>query len=337
MKVLIFVMLLMTGCHLGKQKMKEKNRNIISSSLVVADSLLIYATWSNEVIIENVKSQKILFTKKTISICYAQPTLIGKRLYFPIADSVFTCVDITTSKTVWNTPIGGRCSEFHVIDNSIIANAKSYGLIGFDSETGKIKFELPYKYGTACAIPDLSPYRMSFDKKAFYVCDWQCANVSAYSISDGENLWKKATDLSDSNIKYVDGVLFWGRNKFYKGGQIVLLDPQNGSVLYEEQAKFEENFNPIVYAHKVYYYSYDGKLNEFDVEKRKNKVIYVFNDENDVSGNQMYLLNGSLYYSAQDNVYKLSLKDFTNTLVRSNNVKDIYGVYQRGNMVEFIY
>ncbi|WP_439698726.1 PQQ-binding-like beta-propeller repeat protein [Mucilaginibacter sp. AW1-7] len=335
MKSLILILLFMAGCGLKNQKMSDKNRNIISSSLTISGPLLTYSTWSNEIVVENLKLKKIVFTKKIISTCYAQPVLIENKLYFPIADSIFTCVDIVTSKTIWNTPLGGRCSEFHMIDNSIIANSKSYGLIGIDPKSGKIKFELRYKYGSGCTIPDLSPYRMTFDKKAFYVCDWQCKNLSAYNIEDGENLWQKTVDFSSGNIKYVDGVLFWGRNKFYKEGQITLIDPKNGSVLYEEQAKFEENFNPVVYAHKVYYYSYDGKLNEFDVKKRKNKVVYVFKAENDVSGNQMYLLNGCLYYSAQGNVYELSLKFFTNKLVRSNT-KDIYGVYPDKSRIEFI-
>lgn len=336
MKSLVFVFLFITGCSFKSPKTDDKNRDIISSSLTVTDSLLIYATWSNKIIVENIRSHKILFTKKAISTCYARPVLIGKKLYFPIADSIFTCVDIATSKTIWNTRLGGRCSDFHIIDHSIIADSKHYGLVGMDLDSGKIKFELRYKYGVGCTIPDLSPYRISFDKKAFYVCDWQCASVSAYHIADGKRLWQKVTDFSNSNVKYVDGVLFWGRNKIYKGGEILLLDPQNGSVLYQEQAKFEENFNPIVYDHRVYYYSYDGKLNEFDIKTRKNKVVYVFKPENDVSGSQMYLLNGSLYYSAQDNVYQLSLKDFSHKVVRSN-VKDIYGVYQDKDKIEFIF
>jgi len=336
MKLLVFLLLFIIGCGYKSEKTDEKDRNIISSSLTVTDSLLIYATWSNKIIVENIRSHKILFTKKTISICYARPVLIGKKLYFPIADSVFTCVDIATSKTIWNSRLGGRCSDFHIIDHSIIANSKSYGLVGMDLDSGKVKFELRYRYGVGCTIPDLSPYRISFDKKAFYVCDWQCASVSAYHIADGKRLWQKVTDFSNSNVKYVDGVLFWGRNKFYKGGEILLLDPTNGSVLYQGQAKFEANFNPIVYAHRVYYYSYDGKLNEFDVKTRKNKVVYVFKPENDVSGYQMYLLNGSLYYSAQDNVYQLNLKNFSHKVVKSD-VKDIYGVYQDKDKVEFIF
>jgi outer membrane protein assembly factor BamB len=333
--LLLFVIVFMVGCNLKSQDAQKQGRNIISSSLTITDSLLIYATWSNEVVVENFITNKRLFVKRVFNNCYAKPVLIQSKLYFPISDSVFTCIDMLSSKTIWNTSLGGRCSEFHLFNNSIIADSKHYGLIGIDANSGKIKFQLLYKYGTGCTIPDLSPYRISFDKEAFYVCDWHCNNISAFRIADGKALWKKNTSSSNSNVQFVDGLLFWGRNDFYKGGQITIISPKDGEILYGEPSKFEENFNPIIYNHKVYYYSYDSKLNELDLEKRKTRVVYVFNPKNDVSGNQMYLLNGHLYYNAQSNIYELDLNSFSNKIIQKD-VKDIYGVYQVKSKLEFV-
>ncbi|RYY37897.1 MAG: hypothetical protein EOP46_00905 [Sphingobacteriaceae bacterium] len=328
--LLVFVM----GCNQNNKD--EKGRNVIPGSLTVTDSLLIYSTWANEVIIENFKSKKVVFRESTTDKCYSRPLLIRGNIYFPKSDSIFTCVNTSTSKVIWNAALGGRCGEFYMAGNTIVANEKHYGIVGLDIATGKRKYELCYKYGDKCTLPDISPYRMSLNKNSFYVCDWQCNNVSAYDISTGQNLWNKKGEFSTGNIVWINNVMFWGRNEFYKGGHIALLDPENGKTVYEERADYEENFDPIIYNNKVYYYKYDGTLNEFNVQERKNKVVYKFNKNNDVSGHQMYLLNGKLYYSTQFKVYELNLSNFTNRVLK-NDVKDIYGVYQDKDKLELIY
>jgi len=333
--LLFFLLLLVSACRSAGRDYSCSNRKIISGTITFDLPYLTYATWDSTVVVENVKTKKKL-RFKTLDLCYAKPFLVKNRLYFPASNSSFWCINITSGKLVWKAKLGGKCSDFQVSGNNIIANSKNYGILGIDGVSGLQRFRLSYKYNKACLLPDLSPYRIKVGKSVFYICDWQCKSLSAYECTSGELMWDKSFNEGTGNIELVRDNIFYGRNQAYEDGEVMILD-LHGTIISKQAEAFEEKFLPIVKGDKVYYYSHDSKLHEMDVLTKKSKVIFVFDEINDVSGNQMFLMQNKLYYSAKNSVFCIDLSDFSLTKVSENLQCDVLSFYEMNDKVEFVH
>lgn len=331
--------MVMAGISCNSNKQVYHDRDIISGTLTVTDSLLIYATWHNSVRVEAVNTGRLLFNTKTADKCYSQPVLKGDSLFFPFADSLFVCRSVKTGQLIWKSALGGRCSRFYMSGKTILANSKDDGLVGISTVDGNRLFKLNYTYGGSCTLPDISPYRATYDKERFYVFDWQCKAITAVGAGDGKPDWVKlpADNIDAGNGTITSHGLFAGFNREYKSGKIMLLNPANRAVLYEEDCPFEQNFDPVLYNGKVYFYAYDKTLHEFDPGAKTDKVIFKFDEENDVSGHQMFLHKGIFYFNgANSSVYALDARNFK-IKVMAQNVKAIYGVAEISGRLTFIY
>jgi len=125
----------------------------------------------------------------------------------------------------------------------------------------------------------------------------------------------------------------------YKGGKIFLLNSETGDILFEQDSKFQVRFTPIQYNDNIYFYSYDNKLNKFDVEKRNNSVIFSFDNTNCPGGDQMFLLENDLYYSTGNPMFIYRFNLTNNELEKMQQaIKSVYGVYKTSNnKVEFVH
>ncbi len=335
-KYLIFSsLLLILACKGRGEKHDATERNIISGTFSFRDSMLIYATWDSTVVVENLASKKkSLF--KTKNLCYAKPILAGDKLLFPVSDSEFNCVDIFSRKLLWKAKLGGRCSSFTYANGCIIANTKHNGITGLDSENGDLRFLLPYQYDESCLLPDLSPYPILVDRDIFYICNWQCKSLSAFNMLTGVPIWSKQFGNGLGNFVLANDVIFYGRNDGYKTGGVMLIDASTATVLCRNIELFEERVLPLMYKNRIYYYTYDSKLREMDLSTKQSRVVFSFNDSNNVSGSQMFLYHGKLYYSKNGSVYSIDLKDFRISKILTNS-KDILGGFGWGGKISFAF
>ncbi len=339
MKLLKYILIAILISCKGPTASSYKDRNMIAGSLTKTDSLLIYATWDSYIVIENILTDRKLHEIKIQDNCFAKPLLKDNKLYFPTSNKQFSCYDLTTKKIIWNCEIRGTCMLFKLLKNRLIINEKDYGISALNILSGKKEFELNYIYNEKCSIPDLSPYYIVCNEDNFYVCNWQCKTITAFDGLTGKEVWNKSFGSAVSNAVVINNYIFMGFDNMYKGGKIYLLDSKTGNILFEQGNKFQVRFNPIQYKNDIYFYSYDNKLNKFDVSNKSNKVIYSFDNTNSPGGDQMFLLDNYLYYSAGDPmfIYRFNLNNNTLDKIQEAD-KSIYGVYKKAdNKIEFIY
>lgn len=337
MKFIKYLLIILLSCQESKANSYE-DRNMIAGTLSITDLYLIYSTWDSYIVVENKLDNKLLYKIKIKDKCYAKPMIKGDNLYFPISDKQFSNYNLKTKKIDWTCEIGGICRSFNLLNDVFIVNEKNYGISGIDIFTGKKTFELGYVYNDKCSIPDLSPYYITSNDKYFYVCNWLCKTITAFD-STGKEIWSKIFGSAVSNAVAVKNYIFLGIDNKYEGGKIFLLNSETGDILFEQDNKFQVRFNPIQYNDNIYFYSYDNKLNKFDVNKRNNRVIFSFDNTNSPGGDQMFLLENDLYYSAGNPmfIYRFSLMN-DELEKKQPAVKSMYGVFKTSdNKVEFVY
>jgi len=316
-----------------------RDRNIIAGSITKTDLFLIYATWDSLIVVEDIGTGEILHNIKIQNNCYARPLLHNNKLYFPWSDSDFSCYDLALRQIIWNRKIGGACRSFELCKQILVINEKDYGISGIDMSSGDKKYELKYTYDVTCSIPDLSPYYIVCNQNYFYVCNWICKTITAFDGVTGKEIWNKTFGSAVSNAISVNNYIFLGIDNSYQEGKIYLLDSKTGKILFEQNNKFQVRFNPILSHNKIYFYSYDNKLNRFNVTDKTNEVVFNFNDGNNPGGGQMYLLDNYLYYSAGDPMFIYRFDINNNKLEKVKKAeKSLYEVYT-GNKkkIEFIY
>lgn len=331
--LLIGFLVLASSCT---QKAANESKNIVSSSVTIKGNILIYSTWDKKIVVEDIAQSKILYNKALVDICYPKPILKKEYLYFPLSNEKFVCVNIKTNKLTWELSLPGRCNGIYMINNIILMDIKHHGIVGCNLNNGKLLYEILYHYNKECAIPDLSLYRISFDSNNFYLNNWQCNTLSSFNSSTGKQNWTKNFGDGQSNTAFSTNGLFLGINRVYQGGEIYLIDSVSGNVLFKRESLFEQNFNPIFRKNKVYYYTYDAKMHAFDVLAKRDSIIFHFEESQDVSGNQMFLVNDNLYYNREKEIYALNLNSYVLKIV-GHTEKDICGVALNHGSIKFIY
>ncbi len=336
MKILKYLLIILISCQDSKIS-SYKDRNMIAGTLNITDLYLIYSTWDSYIVVENKLDNQLLHKIKINDNCYAKPLINRGKLYFPMSDKQFSSYDLKTKKIDWTCEIKGVCRSFKLLNDMFIVNEKNYGISGINILTGKRTFESQYVYDENCSIPDLSPYYITFNDKYFYVCNWLCKTITAFD-STGKQIWSKTFGSAVSNAIAVKDYVFLGGDNMYEGGKIFLLNSETGDILFEQNNKFQVRFNPIYYNNNIYFYSYDNKLNRFDVRNKINEVVFNFDDTNNPGVDQMFLLDNNLYYSAGNPMFIYRFNLINHKLEKLKEAKkSLYGVYETNNKVEFIY
>lgn len=337
--IVIVICVLVSCTEKNKKLVQKSNRDIVYFSL--NDSLLTYSTYdTKEVIVENIYNKKIIFKKKLFDICYIKPVLKKNRLYFPNSDYEFLCLNFKQNKILWKIETKDRVSNAQFInDDILILNINNYGFIAINSRNGKRIYDVKYEYSDNCSNPDVSPYPIVSDTLNFYLSHWMCNAVSVYRISNGKEVWNKKLNKGTAVSVIVGDFLFVGMNNFYKSGNIYLLHRKTGDIVYETDSDFEDRMVPLLKDHKIYYYTFDAKLNEFDVDKRKTKVIYEFNTENDTNGTNMYLLDDYIYFQDRNYILnRFNLNTYKKEIIGEYRERFVSGVYKnRFGKVQFLY
>lgn len=341
-RILIFFLLLFS-CKKANHYDGD-NRYALVANINSKDNLLAYSyTKDNSYAIklEDLRTNKTIYTKKISNACFTEPKTHHGKLYFPESDHLFTCVDYKTGKISWKLPTPGRIREFKIVNNQvIIASIDGYGIIAVHADTGKILYELPLHSDNSCQV-DFAPRPIVFDETYFYVTNFNCALISAYQISSGKKVWSKTESVSAlSNFTVVGKYIFLGydmHNNHNVSGEIMLLEAYTGKLLYRQHALFDIFIDPVQYGNKVYYHTYDCRLQEFDVENKKERTLFKFGESNDFGGNQIYRQDHFLFLQdLQYNIIKIDLHSLRKETY-DQGTKGMLGVYKLNNKINLIY
>jgi outer membrane protein assembly factor BamB len=273
--------------------------NAVANTISYNRDNVIYSSWDTTVCIYSLDKQSKIFSLKTDDVCYSKPVERNGYLYFPFSENSFVCMRLRDKEIIWEVELKGRCSNFDFADDStIIASADHYGLIVLNAARGSILYELRYDYSET-NLPDLSPWPVSFDDSNFYVSNWQGTTLSSFKKHDGALNWQfteESFGLAGKGVIFNHKVLI-GTNEAYKGGKLTVLNARNGEVLHRQENKFEEKVVPITLGSSVYFYSYDGYLNRYDLENNNASPLLRLGKESDLSGNQLFLVDNEIIFS----------------------------------------
>lgn len=294
-----------------------KQYNCVSSTMNVVDSVILYSTWNNKIVLRNLFTQKILFEKKIGNLCYVKPVLNKNRLIIPLSDNTVACLDYKKDSILWSFSIVKRCKNIIIVNDTVIlVDVKHYGVVALNSQNGKKIYELLYDYNL-CNLPDLSPYSMAVDNGHLYISNWQCNALSCFNLGNGKLEWArnfgKLYYAGESVIK--GDYLFIGMQSAYKDGKIVLLNKKDGSIVYERPYNYEEHRFARSTKSSIYFTTFTGTDNFshllcFNVISKTVDTIFSFNDSTDISGSQFFLTDSAVIYTNFKNkVYIISLAE----------------------------
>lgn len=293
----------------------ELKLNPVLNTITYQGNNLVYSTWDSTINIFDIDQNKIKNKITLNNICYVKPLLKAGKLYFPISDRKFKCIELITGTTLWEIDLNGRCSSIEYIEDSLlIVSAKHYGLLAVNINTGKLVYELKFD-NQKSQIPDLSPWPISWDDENIYISNWQGNTLSSYKKENGKLNWHFNSDslgIAGTSILLGDEV-FIGINNFYKNGKIFLIRKNDGKLLKTDTVNYEERIQPILYEGKIFFYSYDGNLNEFNSSKREIKLVKSFEKDFDLSGYKLFLASDRIYYTDASyylNTYVIKEKKF---------------------------
>jgi outer membrane protein assembly factor BamB len=296
----------------------------VSQTISQQNERIIYSSWDTSVKIYDINQNKVIFQKPTNDLSYAAPVVKNEMMYFPVSNKKFVCININTGTTIWELEVDARIGRFDLVDDTLIlASVKHYGILGINAITGKTLYTLRYDYGES-KLPDLSPWPISWDDKNFYVSNWQGNQLSSFNKINGMPDWNfKDSSLNLAGKCIVAGDnLFLGVNEFYEAGHLFKLSGQNARILSKTDVSYEERMEPVIFENYLFFYSYDKRLNRFDLHHDSMEVIKKFDEKSDLSGSQMYLINDTICFSdASFNLNAYSIKENKFSLIKKTNKK----------------
>lgn len=336
--VIVLCCVLFFSCN---KKEIETNRRTAEVTIYTND-LASYVTFDTLVKVENLKTKKILFQKKINCEQLIVPTVLVKKhnyLYFPLNDSVLSCVNFKTEKEIWKYKFEDVITGLKNVNDSIIlVDLRDAGVVALNIMTGKRIYEIKDSNNSRCNSP--SVHNIVFDEKYFWVSDFDCGTVTAFNLKDGKEVWKYKSKINGAvRLLLTKDYVFCGitGNPMNKEGAVFLIDKKSGTLVFAKPEQFDLITKPVNYKNKVIYYGYNSKLSELDLDTKTIKVIKEFNEDELSCGNQLFLLDNTLYFDdCRFNINQLNLisSDFK---VLGKSGSNLLGVYKKGKVVEFIY
>ncbi len=339
--ILIVVLASFFSC---KKACKEGSKiGLNRTAKIFNDSLLVCSTLSDSVVIEDVKSRKLIFSKRIndSEVIRPQPVLDKKnRLYAVFSEDNFSCIDIKTNLVKWTYTAQQKINVIKWINDSlVIIGIRGFGLVALNAETGKMIYELPESNSSTCSSSFVIGF--TFDKERIYISDFQCNTIAAYNLVNGKKIWGYQSSLFGvSRLLICNNYIFCGitGDPMKYEGKILLLDKNTGLVLAEENKDFDLITAPILFRNNIIYYTYDSEeLNEFNIENRKSKLLYKFNSKDALCGSQLHFLNNYIYFDdCGSNVMRLNLRTKRVNKIEKAR-KGITEIYRYKNEVKFVY
>lgn len=288
-------------------------RIVAETSSLVGDDI-VYSAWDTTAGVYSLRYRKKVYTQKLASICYAKPVLRGNKLWLPVSDSLFSCIDMQTGQSLWQVALKGRCSRFSWVNDSlVILSVKSEGLICLNAGNGQLLRRITYNPAD-CFLPDPSSWSFCYDSGNVYIANWGCFQLSAFALATGENIWnlKVNTGFYTGMPVIRDNMLFVGMDSAYKKGRVYLLDKYTGQVYFSTELPFEQRMEPRWAGTAVLFYTYDNAFRQLDVKRKEVTVIAKLSKDKLASGSPFFYENKAIWFTGADaQFYKYELSTHT--------------------------
>ena len=264
---LICLAVFLVSCSTNREQFDDDRQHVkllwrnpslkwIPSSLLIQDSLLYFGSFNNAFCAAKLADGKLKLSFKTGEAPYYPPLVSKGRIYFSSFDLNIYCLD-SLGNLLWNRQVADRVKDALLERDGILyIPVRSDGLWALKARTGEVVWHLPQSAGALSTNQPL----LRADK--LYVGMWGMSD-SLVAVDSGTGKIKWATsypDYDSSDPVAAPQGLIVCNNRYYKGGQVKLLDYANGKEIWSTDLKCESLYPPLVQDNQVIIPTYDDRV-----------------------------------------------------------------------------
>ena len=265
--VLIYLIFLLVACSADRKPVDDNREHVrllwrnpslnwINSSLLLKDSLLYFGSFDNTFCTANLANGKLKLAFKTGDDPYYQPVISGNRIYFSSFDLNVYCLD-SSGKLVWKRKTASRVkNELLERDSILYIPVRHDGLWAVKARTGETIWHLPQP------AVSLSTNQPLLRANRLYVGMWGLSDsLVAVDSKTGKLEWaiNYSSYASSDPVASPEGLVVCN-DRYYKGGQVKLLDYASGKEIWNTALKCEALFKPLVQDSQVIVATYDEQV-----------------------------------------------------------------------------
>lgn len=338
--LLIMFVVSLISCN-SKIKKKESMPQFIDKGIIygtIEDEKLIYSTWNKEVKVEDLENGNILFSQRTMDLCYMQPIIKENHVFYNYSNKKFRCVNYQTNEILWEITTNNRSNRFTIINDSIgLLDIKHSGILKINLDSGIHRFIL--KYENECSSPDLSPYPISFNSHYFTVNDWECETIKCFN--NEKEIWSRNLSNGISQSIIYEKKIFVAVDEYYKSSNIFIIDLNTGEILSKHKNQhIMLRTTPILWRNNIIYMDYhENCIKMYDFSTDEISIIKRFNDKssNFVVGQFILVDDFMFYQNNQFDIVKLNLRTNKARVLGKSRKGGISAVYISKNNQEMIF
>ena len=309
-KTSLVVLLLVTICSCGSKKPDDNRQNIkllwrkpsyewITSSIHIKDNSIYFGSFNDKFYSANVDNGELKLQFQTGYDPYFLPIINDNRIFFSSFDLNVYCID-TLGNLIWKTPTKDRVKNNLVEDDSLLfVSVRGDGLRAIRKHDGSLLWYLEQN------SQSLSTTQPILHQDKIFVALWELDNkVIAVDKNSGGVIWtNRYPDYLSSDLAISSKGLVISIDKFYKGGQVIMLDYNTGQEIWSVPLKCEALFKPFTDNENIIIGTYDNKVVCLDNTNGKTKwTLNLLKEEN--ADTRILSFNQDIYFgTTKRNLY----------------------------------
>lgn len=311
----LYILVFLASCLGGANKSTDDKKNLtlmwrkpnfnwITSSIYVKNNTIYFGSFNDSFYSADLKSGEMKIKFKTGYDPFYLPIVEKNRIYFSSFDLNVYCID-TLGNLIWKFPTEGRVKNNLICDDSsIFVSVRNDALFALNKDDGKLIWSLPQdSQGATTSQPIL------FNEN-IYIGSWGLNNnLIAVNKKTGKIVWNNRMypDFSSSAPMLSNRGLVVTIDKFYKGGQVKMLQYESGKEIWTASLKCETGIKPFISNDNVVVGTYDNSVVCFNVIDGKIKWMLKLEKDDNVQ-TEFCALNQKIYFGTSNrNLYCVDL------------------------------
>ena len=264
---ILSILLILTSCFDSTKKLDDNKTYVrllwrkpsfewITSSIFIKDKTIYFGSFNDNFYSTDLISGEEKFKFKTGYDPYFLPIVTDNKIYFSSFDLNIYCID-TLGKLYWKVPTTDRVKNNLLDDDSLLyVSVRSDGLKAINKSNGSLVWHLTQK------PQSLSTNQPIMLNDNIYLGLWELENnVIAVNKQTGKIIWSnKYSDFSSSDPALSTKGLVVSIDKYYKGGQVKMLDYNTGKEIWSSPLNCEALYKPFTDNKNVIVSTYDSKI-----------------------------------------------------------------------------